>query len=235
MTSPILYCTLHDMFDKTVGVEGEPVMERKHRTVKGAQRVSDLLAAAGELFLEKGFDGVAVDELIAKVGGSRSNIYNHFGGKEGLFKEAMIRQCAEVGSALDMLSLPPERTPTEILPLLGRQLLMSALAPRTLALHRLLVNEGCRFPEVARAMWDVSYGKAIALLSTWMRAQQAFGGLTTAIPPQLLAEQFVSLVAGNTKLEVASGLRVAPLPEKEIEEIVEHAVRTFLFGASANA
>lgn len=206
----------------------------RHRTAKGAQRLRDLTSVAAELFLERGFDGVAVDDLIARVGGSRSTVYSHFGDKEGLFKEAMTSLCAEVAKPLDQLHITG-REPNEVLSLLGRQLLMSALSPRTLALHRLLVNEGRRFPDVAQAMWEVSYGRAVEILAAWIAEQQqrSIGGLSRAVPAQALAEQFISMVASNAKLRAASGLTSTPLPESEVKEIVHYAVDTFLFGASS--
>ncbi|TEO19049.1 TetR/AcrR family transcriptional regulator [Pseudomonas aeruginosa] len=205
----------------------------KHRTAKGAQRLQDLISVAAELFLERGFDGVAVDDLIARVGGSRSNIYNHFGGKEGLFQEAMTALCAEVAKPLEQLDIA-QAEPSTVLPMLGRRLLISALSPRTLALHRLLVNEGRRFPQAAQAMWEVSYGKAINILAEWIAGQQVFGqGLSNAVPARTLAEQFISLVAAHAKLEAASGLRTSPLSDIEMDDIVSHAVRTFLYGASS--
>ncbi|AKK00917.1 TetR family transcriptional regulator [Pseudomonas sp. Cab53] len=210
-----------------------PITPPKHRTAKGAQRLRDLLAVAAEQFLDRGFDGVAVDDLIARVGGSRSNIYSHFGGKEGLFKEAMLNLCVEVAKPLEQLNIANGK-PEQVLPLLGKRLLDTALAPRTLALHRLLVNEGRRFPDIAQAMWDVSYGKAVDILASWIATQQESGkGLANTVPAKTLAEHFISLVSGHTKLLAASGLRSSLLSDSEIDDIVGHAVQTFLYGASS--
>ncbi|NIG36163.1 TetR/AcrR family transcriptional regulator [Pantoea sp. ICBG 828] len=212
-------------------VKDQRTSPTKHRTAKGAQRLQDLISIAAELFLERGFDSVAVDDLIARVGGSRSNIYSHFGGKEGLFKEAMISLCADVAKPLEQLRIG-NGGPEEVLPLLGKRLLQSALSPRTLALHRLLVNEGRRFPDVAQAMWEVSYGKAIEILSDWIETQQQSGkDLSGAVPAKVLAEHFIGLVAGHAKLLAASGLRSSPLSNSEIDRIVGHAVQTFLHGS----
>lgn len=204
----------------------------RHRTARGAQRLRDLISVAGELFLEHGFDDVSVEDLISRVGGSRSNIYCHFGGKQGLFREAMTRLCAEIAKPLEQLNIQGD--PGEVLPFLGRHLLKSALSPRTLALHRLLVNEGRRFPEVAHAMWEVSYDKVVGILAQWIAQQQerADQGLSGAVPAKALAEQFVSMVASTAKLRAASGLMSAPLADTEVEEIVSNAVSTFLYGAS---
>jgi AcrR family transcriptional regulator len=44
-----------------------------------------LLAAARPLFADRGFHGVAADEIVAAVGLTRGALYHHFGGKDGLF------------------------------------------------------------------------------------------------------------------------------------------------------
>src|ERR1700739_2883357 len=55
------------------------------RTRRGDEKSEQIRATATELFLRYGYDGVSVDEIVRIVGGSKSNGYNHFGGKEGLF------------------------------------------------------------------------------------------------------------------------------------------------------
>ncbi|MEI8632729.1 TetR/AcrR family transcriptional regulator [Vibrio sp. PP-XX7] len=42
-----------------------------------------LLEAAASEFLEKGFSAASLDSIIKKAGGSKSKIYNYFGGKGG--------------------------------------------------------------------------------------------------------------------------------------------------------
>ena len=83
--------------------ENSALSPPKHRTAQAAQRIDTLTTVAAELFLERGFESVAVDDLIARVGGSRRNVYSHFGGKEGLFIEAMTRLCAELALPLEQL------------------------------------------------------------------------------------------------------------------------------------
>jgi TetR/AcrR family transcriptional repressor of nem operon len=59
-----------------------------------------IVAAAGRLFREHGFDGVAVAELMAAAGFTHGGFYNHFASKDALAAEA----CAvELGRANDGL------------------------------------------------------------------------------------------------------------------------------------
>ncbi|MGN8545824.1 TetR/AcrR family transcriptional regulator [Bradyrhizobium sp. 13971] len=48
-------------------------------------RRAEFLEAATEVFFRSGFAGASVDEVIAKVGGSKRTIYSYFGNKEQLF------------------------------------------------------------------------------------------------------------------------------------------------------
>ncbi|MCC8535808.1 TetR/AcrR family transcriptional regulator [Xanthomonas axonopodis pv. poinsettiicola] len=207
-----------------------------HRTTKGAQRIHDLLVVASERFLDLGFDAVSVDDILAVVGGSRRNVYAHFGGKEGLFKAAMLHVAAEMAKPLDALVIEG-RNPAEALPVLGHTLVRTALSPRTLAVHRILTNEGKRFPDIAQAMLNSSYLKIQAKVAAWIATQQgdAPGQFTTGLSAYVLAEQFMSMTASHVKLLAIVGLINPPLHDSEIDVIVGNAVCTLLQGAAVGA
>ncbi|MGM3175097.1 TetR/AcrR family transcriptional regulator [Dickeya lacustris] len=205
-----------------------------HRTAKGAQRVHDLIVVAAEQFLEHGFEAVAVDNLIARVGGSRRNVYSHFGGKEGLFKAAMLHVSNEMAKPLDKLTIAG-REPEEVLPAFGRELVRTALSPRTLAVHRLLTNEGGRFPEIAQEMLAASYLKILDKLADWIATHQAkpASKISNAFPAKVLAEKFMSMTSSDIKLRAIVGLVSLPLSDEDIDNIVNHAVDIFLHGITA--
>src|SRR5882762_8202395 len=63
-----------------------------------SERRAKILAEAANVFYEKGFAGACIDDLIARIGGSKRTIYNEFGSKEGLFVamiEALVHQSAD--------------------------------------------------------------------------------------------------------------------------------------------
>ena len=51
----------------------------------GKERREQLLQVGRRLFAEKGFEGTSVEEIAAKAGVSKPVVYEHFGGKEGLY------------------------------------------------------------------------------------------------------------------------------------------------------
>jgi AcrR family transcriptional regulator len=66
---------------------------------KAAQReatTAALLAAARRLFAERGYAGVATEEIVQSAGVTRGALYHHFrGGKEDLFRAVLVQISAE--------------------------------------------------------------------------------------------------------------------------------------------
>lgn len=58
----------------------------------GTQRREQLLDVGRHLFAERGFDGASIEEMAARAGVSKPVVYEHFGGKEGLFAVVVDRE-----------------------------------------------------------------------------------------------------------------------------------------------
>ena len=55
------------------------------QTKRGHERRIALLLSANQLFLERGYDAVSLDDIVHHAGGSKTSIYKYFGSKDGLF------------------------------------------------------------------------------------------------------------------------------------------------------
>jgi AcrR family transcriptional regulator len=60
----------------------------------GKQRREQLIEVGRKLFADKGFEGTTVEEIAAKAGVSKPVVYEHFGGKEGLYAVVVDREIA---------------------------------------------------------------------------------------------------------------------------------------------
>ncbi|CAM2809597.1 TetR/AcrR family transcriptional regulator [Saccharomonospora xinjiangensis] len=58
----------------------------------GAERRQQLLDVARSLFARKGFDGTSVEEIAQKANVSKPVVYEHFGGKEGIYAVVVDRE-----------------------------------------------------------------------------------------------------------------------------------------------
>ncbi|HEV2778089.1 MAG TPA: TetR/AcrR family transcriptional regulator [Actinophytocola sp.] len=58
----------------------------------GSQRREQLVDVAKALFAEKGFDGASVEEIANRARVSKPVVYEHFGGKEGIYAVVVDRE-----------------------------------------------------------------------------------------------------------------------------------------------
>jgi AcrR family transcriptional regulator len=65
-----------------------------------AERREQLIEIARGLFAERGFEGTSIEEIAARAEVSKPVVYEHFGGKEGLYAVVVDR---EVRRLLDMM------------------------------------------------------------------------------------------------------------------------------------
>jgi AcrR family transcriptional regulator len=80
----------------------------------GQQRREQLVQIGRGLFAQRGFEGTSVEEIAATAGVSKPVVYEHFGGKEGLYAVVVDR---EVQALLDVMTeaLTGQDNPREIL------------------------------------------------------------------------------------------------------------------------
>lgn len=72
----------------------EPRRQPKRERIRmsGRERREQLLDVGRKLFAEKGFEAVSVEEIAASAGVSKPVVYEHFGGKEGLYAVVVDRE-----------------------------------------------------------------------------------------------------------------------------------------------
>ncbi|MDR7302665.1 AcrR family transcriptional regulator [Haloactinomyces albus] len=72
------------------GSRGSPRAARVRMT--GKERRQQLLDIARALFAEKGFDGASIEEIAHRADVSKPVVYEHFGGKEGIYAVVVDRE-----------------------------------------------------------------------------------------------------------------------------------------------
>ena len=71
----------------------------------GKERREQLLDVGRSLFAEKGYEGSSVEEIASRAGVSKPVVYEHFGGKEGLYAVVVDREVSRMlGTVTEGLS-----------------------------------------------------------------------------------------------------------------------------------
>jgi AcrR family transcriptional regulator len=70
---------------------GDADPQRRVR-MSGQQRREQLIDVGRALFAEKGFEATSIEEIAARAGVSKPVVYEHFGGKEGLYAVVVDRE-----------------------------------------------------------------------------------------------------------------------------------------------
>ena len=99
----------------------------------------DVLDTALALFLDHGFNGVSMDQLVASAGGSKATLYRYFDSKEALF-EAIIDDIASGGQPAEEDEDWSTTDLREGLDQLVRGTAAAALDERTIVLMRLALG-----------------------------------------------------------------------------------------------
>jgi AcrR family transcriptional regulator len=98
--------TADDMSDAATGVDEQapardngrlpaarpPARAPERVRMSSAQRREQLIAVGRRIFAEKGLDATSVEEVAARAKVSKPVIYEHFGGKEGLYAVVVDRE-----------------------------------------------------------------------------------------------------------------------------------------------
>jgi TetR/AcrR family transcriptional repressor of mexJK operon len=188
-----------------------------------------ILDAAAELFITQGYGAVSMDAVAKRASVSKATLYAHFGAKDRLFAAIIQSAC------LDMRGETPEMGPAganlsdaslfdAMLPMAIRWLSF-LLRERSLGMYRVVVAEGARFPELARAFHENGPRATRQWLTGWLAAQAA-RGLLQAPDPALAADQCLALLRSEMFLQATLG--IGPLPdEAAIAASAAAAVRTF--------
>lgn len=194
------------------------------RTDSESPKRKAVLDAAASLFMAQGYGAVSMDAIARAAGVSKATLYAYFASKDQLFATIINEACDEK-IALGQL-LPTELTDLRAaMAAFGSRLLRFFLEDRALAIHRVVIGESVRFPELGRAFYDNGPAALYRTFGAWLTEQATAGRLSVG-DPSMAAEQFIGMVRGSVFLRASLGL-TRPTDD-EINATVDAAVATFL-------
>jgi AcrR family transcriptional regulator len=186
-----------------------------------------ILEVATELFLAEGYGSTTIEAVAARAGISKRTLYHRFDDKSALFA-AVVHDIIEHIRPPAGVPLVEGATLRDVLRRLAAMILRAALAPKALALHRLVMAESARFPELIRAVHnDGSTREATALIGGLL-ARDLRESKLNAENRVFAAQQFIVMVVSQPQRR-AMGYG-APMSPAELDIWADKSVSLFLDG-----
>ena len=175
-------------------------------------RPGEIIAAALDLFSERGFGATKLDDVARRAGVAKGTLFVYFPTKQDLFR-AVARSVLSVNlDALRQAAAGTDRPLAELIPaLLGQAAQVGQT--RLPALVRLLISEARNFPDIAEVWHEEVVSKILGVLVTAIERGQARGEIRAG-DPRLHAFSIIGpMLAGTLFREVfgAGGVEVPDL------------------------
>ncbi|HUN32268.1 MAG TPA: TetR/AcrR family transcriptional regulator [Trebonia sp.] len=183
-----------------------PAIRKRGRPTAAERRAREaqILATALDVFLHSGFGNSTIEELAGAAKVTKRTVYSYFGDKSGLFA-AMVKDLA-VDVSLDAA------TDRGTLEELAARIVYRVHSDELVGLHRLVIAESSRFPELARVLYSQGDARHIARLAEHIRAERGEA-------PAALAEPLFSLLLGERHRRRLLGMAPAP----SLQQAAAHA------------
>ncbi len=128
----------------------ESVMVEPLRQRRKEARPGELIAAALELFVQRGFSATRLDDVARQAGVSKGTLYLYFDSKESLFKaaikEGLVPALASVGELIDSFTGPTPQLMESLVLYWWRSVGDTPLG----GIPKLMLSEARNFPELAQ-------------------------------------------------------------------------------------
>ena len=202
----------------------EPKCDPKADKVEARRKA--ILEVARDVFLNQGYAAASMSEIASRVGGSKGTLYNYFRSKEELFGAFMSEACQGAANAAYQHLPPVGGDLRAALIDFGEIFLRFLFNEQVMAIHRLVVAEAGRFPELGRVFYENGPKRGETKLDAYFSEAVAAGKLRPCDTLKA-ARWFRDMVFADIYCRALWGVLDRPTPESMHAHSVE-AVDIFL-------
>lgn len=158
------------------------------------KRTDEILSAAMDILVEKGWSGASMVAIARRANASKETLYAWFGNRQGLFAALIRRNAGQVDAAL-----AEDGALHDVLERFGVALLDLQLGAGALALNRAAIADVGRDPVLGQLLAETGRGKSLPPLVAHIEAAQAQGEV--ACPDmQAAVGDFLGLLKGDQQI-----------------------------------
>ena len=195
------------------------------REVRREERREAILDVARRYFLDHGYAGTTMSGIAAALGGSKGTLWSYYASKELLFGDVLERATRDFREQLSLALHGDDPVEVALLAVCG-QFVTRLTHPDGIALHRLVVGEAGRFPEMGRIFYERVPQRVHSLFSQFIGLAMERGDLRPDDPDEA-AHVLTALCMASTHQKLVVGM-IDSLPAGQAEQMARSAVETFL-------
>lgn len=197
---------------------------QKRGRPRDAAKDDAILSAAGDLFMEHGYETVSLDAVAQRAGVSKATIYARYADKDALFAAVLQRECERAVSP-DSFLPNPDQPVRETLILLATRFLDLVTGEKAMQMNRVLVAESSRAPRMAELFFETAVLTLKNRFAEWLKTETARGRLTVS-DPDGVAWRYLGGVKGEAHMRASFGM--PPVEPDRLRAHVEAAADEFL-------
>jgi AcrR family transcriptional regulator len=198
---------------------------RRRRADEQQELRQAILAAAGELLLERGYEGFSMRRLAARIGYTATTLYLYFENKEDLLFTLLDDGYREFGERLAGAAATTD-DPLERLERIGRAYIRFGL--ENTVHYQLMFMRRSDFLWSRLAAREHDHVDSLQVLQGAVRSALLAGVLQPA-PAEVLALSLWAIVHGVVALFIAA----PPFPPEFVEQVMEQTLHSMLQGIRA--
>lgn len=211
------------MTENSQGRRGRPANEALGQTI---------VDAAGELFVELGFQATTLDKIAQRAKISKLSIYRHFENKEALFRAAIATGCHQLFAPQALLE-GIDGSAEDQLMAVGSSLLRTLLRSDVRSVEAMVMADQTNPKSLSKLHYEAGPAHVIAQIEALLRQLHAKAVLNVPDPLRS-ARLFAALFKGSDLLMIARFDQARAEDDNEIESYCRSAVAMFIAAHGGN-
>ncbi|WP_411878616.1 TetR/AcrR family transcriptional regulator [Polaromonas sp. YR568] len=193
--------------------------------VKTEAKRESILEIASQVFQEMGYERTSMDEIAARMGGSKVTLYGYFPSKQHLFLEvANYAGMRQLGPAFDEL-VPGSDDLPRMLRRFGEKFLSFVCTPEAAGTYRMVVAQSGQ-SDIGRSFFELGPKRGEDLIAAFLQSEMDSGRLKKA-DASIAAMQLSALLTAETQHRTLMGV-TASHTRQQIKQMVDRAVAVFM-------
>ena len=195
-------------------------------------RPDEVLDAALDLFIEKGFAATRVEDIAARAGLSKGAVYLYFPSKEAVLEGIVKRAVVPIASSAVEMAGNYAGDPRTIITMVMKTVATRLTEPRTIAIPKLMMREMINFPDFAAMYRTEVLDKVMPLITGLLRTGIAEGYLRP-VDPELTIRSIVGPIMLHVLMDEVFGIR--PAGGLAIDRLIDNHLTILFDGLSVPA